>query len=437
MRSKKKGAGVYLILTSSGGSGHLQAAKAKEYELKEKFPKADVITRDVLIDWLGKRMGRFFVSLWNNAQASGNIARLKWLISCNSAMDRTFYLPIFFKTLFTLLRHNVDHIIDTQPNFTSPFIRAAKLAGKLRSRPITIEKVITELPTSYCFHFFSPIKKLSKKDKKELSLISDSPLLMAKQTTQSFWKEQCDLSNEKVSYEKIPLRPAFNRFRGMTRQGRSFPLKLNTHGQEEKRLIEETINCGNKPYLFEKGHFHITLEPDEKIYTLMLGSIPAKRTTLKYVEQIIQTINELEDFETPYRLFVFCNDHKEGKKSLLSSLHTLILSTKDYPKNLTVIPLSFQDDKVIAPLFFRSDATFTRSGGLTSMELMAVARGQICIHSEAPDAASIEQGMPHWEFGNAWYLKEKRGAKILTTTCFAKDCMALLRAPSQPSMASV
>lgn len=157
----------------------------------------------------------------------------------------------------------------------------------------------------------------------------------------------------------------------------------------------------------------------------MLGSCPAQKATLKYVQLILEALKERVNEGFFYQVFVFCNDHKPGKNSLLKQVHDLILSSKEFPSNLTIIPLSFQDDNVIAPLFFRSDATFTRSGGLTSMELMAVAKGQICIHSEAKDPSKLDLGMPQWEFGNASYLREKKGAKILTTSTFAQFCHEL------------
>src|SRR5690348_16255943 len=70
VRRKKK---RVLIITSSGGGGLLQAANAKEQELKASNPGTVVILRDVMKDWMWKPTGKFFVGLWNQAQKKGNV----------------------------------------------------------------------------------------------------------------------------------------------------------------------------------------------------------------------------------------------------------------------------------------------------------------------------------------------------------------------------
>ena len=130
--------------------------------------------------------------------------------------------------------------------------------------------------------------------------------------------------------------------------------------------------------------------------------------------------------EERHLLFVFCNSHSGHKNSLLKRVHALIKKLEHFPHNLTVIPMCFQTDDVIASLYYRSDATFTRSGGLTAMELMSVAQGQIWIHSEVRhgtiDGEKLEKGMPIWEKGNATYLQKKKGARFITPDSFIDCC---------------
>jgi len=82
--------------------------------------------------------------------------------------------------------------------------------------------------------------------------------------------------------------------------------------------------------------------------------------------------------------------------------------------------MTFQSDEIIAPLFFRSDMTCTRSGGQTSMELMCVGQGKIWIHSETKNKGKVLQnedllkGIPGWEAGNAAYLQRFRNAQLVT-----------------------
>ena len=103
---------------------------------------------------------------------------------------------------------------------------------------------------------------------------------------------------------------------------------------------------------------------------------------------------------------------------LLHKIYNLICSVEEYPNKLTIIPLPFQDDTIIAPLFSRSNATFTRSGGITSLELMAVARGSIWIHMEQhSDSKLLRKPYPYmvsWERGNAFYLYSIKGAQFIT-----------------------
>ncbi|MEX0961668.1 MAG: hypothetical protein WDZ28_02285 [Simkaniaceae bacterium] len=415
-----------LIITSSGGSGHLQAAKAKHLEIIKQNPSAKVIVVDILLDWIGKRIGRFFVNQWNQAQAEGNVSKLNRLISLQILQDFFFSTPIFFKTLFLLKQHKINHIIDTQPSLTSPIIKAIKWVEKKENRKIKFEKILTELPTHYCFHFFDPIKNLSKKDKNTLRLVTSQPLLYPNQTQEAFWRDFCNLETENIDYQEMPLRPTFKSLI-QTKPLRAFlNLPIQFHSEEEKELIRETLQKGHLTFLIEHEKIHITLSPDEKIFTLMLGSIPAEKKTLFYVNEIIETIKWESTKEKSYSLFVFCNDHVPRKRSLLKQVHDLVMKKQNFPINLTVIPMSFQDDSVIAPLYYWSHMTLTRSGGLTAMELLAIAQGQICIHSEAKDETKPNQGMPDWEYGNALYLQRKRGAKLLTTSCFGKQAKTLL-----------
>ena len=417
----KKTRGI-LILTSSGGSGHIQAAKAKQIEAITRYPHHKVVVCDLMLDWMGVRLGNYCVRRWNSAQANGDVKEQLKLIGYQWLSEILFGLPMFIRAFVVLFRNNIELIIDTQPNFTPSIIKASRLVMRLKRRKIHMEKIVTELPTPYCSHFFDPIKHLSKNDRKHIDLITFFPLL---EEGRNFWKEACNLPSYRIKYDSPPLRPTFQKYMQKENSQESLTLNIQIHSEEEEHLIEETLLKGSQPFNIHNEILSYTVQPEDRVYTLMLGSIPAESTTLRYIKHIIKTLRKLSHNSEPYHLFVFCNAHKPGAQSLLKRVHDLITSCHAYPEKLTVIPMTFQNDAVIAPLFFRSNATFTRSGGLTSMELMAVAKGQICIHSEAADATLAHHGMPKWEFGNAFYLQEKRGAKILTTECFEQSCSDL------------
>ena len=111
-------------------------------------------------------------------------------------------------------------------------------------------------------------------------------------------------------------------------------------------------------------------------------------------------------------------NHQPGQNSLFKRVAQFIQEVKNYPKNLTIVPMSFQQDDTLGPLFFRSDITCTRSGGQTAMELMCANRGRIWIHSESKKANPTEdeflKGIPAWESANAVYLQHLKNAKIVT-----------------------
>jgi hypothetical protein len=174
-----------------------------------------------------------------------------------------------------------------------------------------------------------------------------------------------------------------------------------------------------------------TLPAQDFVACVLLGSQPAFGATLSYVKKFMRLAKEVEQ-RAPLHLFIFCGHHQLGERSLLSQVSDLIVRLKDYPSQLTIIPLSFQTDQLIAPLFHRSDLTCTRSGGQTAMELMCLMRGEMWIHSEAKvnddqNFAQLLKGIPGWEAGNAIYLKKLWGAKIVTPETFMSHGRRLLK----------
>lgn len=163
----------------------------------------------------------------------------------------------------------------------------------------------------------------------------------------------------------------------------------------------------------------------------MLGSQPTQQATLSYVQSFIDAFKERKESNQTHYFFVFCSQKKFEKTPLQDRIRDLILAQTNYPKNLIIIPMSSQGDDVIAPLYFRSDATLTKSGGITAMELLSVAKGKIWIHHEETSlnilqkmllsqksSSSSYKGMPRWEYGNAIYLEELKGATIVTPETF-------------------
>jgi hypothetical protein len=415
-----------LIITSSGGGGCLQAAVAKEQEEKAKDPSVVIVKRDIMKDWYWKIIGKFGIGTWNMAQRSGSVAIQVLLQRCQPAADVIFWPQYFFRILSTVIKEDIDHVIDTQPQGTSAFLLALRLYNRRRKKNVILEKVVVDLPTERNVHFFRPIKRLSEKNKKLLRMVTIPPLLNEGESAEEFWRRHCNLSEKEVVYQHFAIRTAFQKFKGRKREEAPFSFTAKLHNPEERRLLTKLIEKG--PLRAEIGEKSVcfTIAHEDRLVTILLGSQPSRGATLGYVRRFIRLAMEPDAIRTPVHLFVFCGHHRIGEDSLLRQVSDLVLRMKDCPRHLTIVPLSFQNDDTIAHAFYRSDLTCTRSGGQTAMELMCVMQGEIWIHSEAkkqPDQqqltlAQLLKGIPGWEAGSALYLHKLWNAKIVTPEIF-------------------
>lgn len=425
-----------LIITSSGGGGLIQAAVAKEQEALAQDPTLLVVKRDVLRDWVGKLFGKLCISFWNGAQRTGRIwmqvfgLRMQWLF------DIVSWPSVFLHTLTTLYKEDVDRVIDTQIMCTSAILKAIRVFNQHKNKRVCLEKVVVDLPTKKATHYFRAIKSLSKKDKKILKLTTIAPLLDDGQTAEQFWQENCGLSESEINYEEVNVRQSFRKFMGKPRAGEPIHLKIRFKNEEELQLIRKALSKGSIIYQASGDEVSFTISPEDRVFTILLGSQPANEATLNYVKKFIQIAKESDTAKTPTHLFVFCADHQIKEQTLFRKVSDFIGRVKGYPKHLSIIPFSFQSEDVIAPLFHRSNLTCTRSGGQTSMELMAVSSGEMWVHSEAKKdegEMTLEEllsGIPGWEAASALYLQKIRGAKIVTPEIVAPHARRLLRSGS-------
>lgn len=401
-----------LLITSSGGGGHLQAAKAKVASIRSSNPDAVIYEQDLLLDWLGPVIGRLFGWVWNFSMKKGWVVVQERLQQSQRILDITFWPLIFTYTLTQLIRKDIDVIIDTQPLGTSAIIKAIRLASFWTKKPLLVEKVITELPTEEVTHFFKPIKRLSDKDRIFLRIISAKPLAL--DTAKEFWQKACNIDEAHVSYEGLPLRPAFYQY--IDTVPTTISLSASIEYAHHRKMTIASLQRGSIQATIHNEAICFTLPPEDYVFTLMLGSQPTEKATAQYVKNFISFYRKFPISQKSH-LFVLCG-HYYRSCPLLHKIYNLVCSIQEYPSNLTVIPLPFQDDTIIAPLFARSNSTFTRSGGITSLELMAVARGSIWIHREQHNKNKwFRKPYPYmvsWERGNAFYLHSIKGAQFIT-----------------------
>ncbi len=422
-----------LIITSSGGGGLLQAAVAKEQEARSQDPSLTIVKRDVLRDWVGKRFGEFCISYWNGAQRMGRLKTQVFGMRTQWIFDWIAWPSVFYKTLKTLFDEDVDRVIDTQNLCTSAILKAIRIFNKRRAKQICLEKVIVDLPTKQATHYFRPIKALSESDRKCLKLFSIAPLLDEGQTAEDFWQKNCGFSDKEINYEDVIVRQAFRKLKGQPRSGDATRLLFRFKNEEELRLMQKAYKKGAIRSQIRSGEAHFIIAPEDRVFTILLGSQPANEATLNYVKKFIQIANEGENGKGQAHLFVFCSDHTPKETTLFRKVSDYVGRLKKYPKHFSVIPFSFQSDDVIAPLFHRTDLSCTRSGGQTAMELMAVSTGEMWVHSEAKKGSKeltqedLLSGIPGWEAASALYLQKIRGAKIVTPEIFAPHARRLLR----------
>lgn len=416
-----------LIITSSAGGGLLQAANAQEQDALAKDPNIRTIQCDVLKDWVWGWLGRFSIETWNTAQKKGDVFSQKFFVSFHRLFDYIIWPNSFFHTLSILFREDIDRVIDTQPSSTSAIMKAIRIFNWMRSKKVVLEKLIVDLPTRKATHFFRPIKALSKKDKKNLKLRTIAPLLAEGQTAEEFWQHFCGLSESEIYYEDVNVRLPFKSLKGKSRPQHHISISFNTKNESEINLMKLSYERGDICASVESDQITFDIPSSARVITILLGSQPARAATLNYVKNFVEVAKTTT---SPIYLFVFCANHNEG--SLFQKVSELVESIPEYPTNLTVIPFSFQNDNVIAPLFHRSDITISRSGGGTAMELMAVSTGEIWIHSEAKSKTKdltlkeLLSGIPVWESESALYLLKLKGAKILTPEIFTPEAIRLL-----------
>lgn len=429
-----------LVITTSGGGGHLQAANAKITEERLKNPQTPIVIHDVLANAGGRGLGRFMINnIWDKAQRKGAVRALEFWAGVSPLFDLFFWIPVFFQVLHKLFKHHVHHVVDTQPLCLSPITYAVRIYNFAKNRSVHIEKILTELPTGYASHYLSPIKRLCRKNRQMIHLVTTRPLLEKHETDTHFWQEHCGLPLENISYAGFPIRPSFKTYQQQEKVTASLVLRITLKTPEEKLLMQDLFSRESEVAFFETSALVLTIAPADKVTTLMLGSQPVQKASLHYVQTFIDGVRESPNKTLRHYLFVFCSHKTLEDTPLQQKIHDLIMSSSYYPSNLFIIPMSSQTDDVIAPLYFRSDATLTKAGGITAMELMAVARGKIWIHHE--DKVTLLEklllqtpltkpfsykGMPKWEYGNATYLEEMKGAQIVSPETFSKASKAYL-----------
>ncbi|NGX56057.1 MAG: hypothetical protein K1060chlam5_00291 [Candidatus Anoxychlamydiales bacterium] len=423
--TEKKLRNNFLIITSSGGGGLLQAAEAQQQIIKKEKPNAKVIKVDLLLEWIGGLFGHFGVNSWNNAQRTGKVAMQHFLGNRFSQRlaEFIFWPKIFLKTFLILKKEDIDVIIDTQPLGCSAIIKAIRIYNKISNKNVSLQRIIVDLPTTKAIHFFKNVKRLSKTDKKYINISTVEPLLNKNESDIDFWKKHCGIDLNKVCYLSYPIRCEFQNYIHKEVVLDSFKIHLKTKSSQEKEVIKKIIQKGSLNIIEFENQLEFLIEKNDYLITLLLGSQPSFEGTKNYIKNLVEIVQE-KNFNKKIHLFAFCADYNDG---LMNKIYKHLNKVKDYPKNISIILMSFQKEDVIARLFYRSDMTITRSGGQTAIELMTVSNAKKFVHSEYKSKhenyslKNLLKGIPVWEAGNAMYMMEKMGAELITPTLFKTE----------------
>jgi hypothetical protein len=414
-----------LIIAASGGAGLLVAAQAKGQEIKKINPKANVFFQDFMLEWSWKWLGRFGVFAWNWAQQTGNVWSQEVLAGFQKIAEILLWPRVFFTVKRILFEKQIDRVFDSQPLGNSAILQAIRIYNKQCNKQIKLEKIVVDLPTAKSSHFFHSVKKLPKESRDLIRLITIEPLLDVYKSDEEFWLHYCNLPLSQISYEKYVIRQEFREKMQKEKTVKTEKVFIRYKIAKEALMLKKLFKESGLLFSSQKNRLHFSVPGDAIVITILLGSHPSLRGTFGYIKNLLSSIPSCKK---EVFVFAFCGDSKD-QEGLFSQVVSFVRK-KGLPKNLKVIPMSYQQEDVISELFSRSDATLTRVGGQTAMELMAMEVKNIWIHSEAKESSSLEEllkGIPAWEAGNAIYLCEKHKAKVVTPATFMQPLIKLLQ----------
>jgi len=441
----------YLILTSSGGGGHLSMAAGEMAELiKAGVSEKDIVIIDIMglaasnkgqswiPDWGHIFSGETNVEKWNSAQKRGGMAgvkELEGLIDLQPVAESIQGSSIR-KHLKQFLKDNpnVIEIIDTQALSTPVICKTVTDENARRKKSgevdIKVRKLICEFLTDKAVHYLGPIAKVKKEDATCLTVqIVEQPLTAGNETPEEFYRRK-KVDHVTFVVKQPPVRREF----------------LNPkHSDKKEVYLETTHDDSIKGALKERAYVHDILGDDavldgkyfkiqktehDKFYTITLGS-QSSSTILGYVDAFIEQVLA-SDIKPPQRAMFFVTAGKNdgtldttyalARSHLEKRMLELQIAGIKWPQEAKIVPLSFQDEMSMASLFHNSDVLITRTGGISSIEADRTATfnktRKVYLHSEAfPSIAGVFPkehfdacyktllpGTVRWEGGNAQYL---------------------------------
>jgi hypothetical protein len=404
--------GVYFWARSGGGhrtaKEGLKEQKIKEYHEIDKSLTShldvDITGNSVLssikIPFLGG-LGDLAVNAWDNAQKRGDIGYLLRHASLGWIAEFICYPIVYFRVKWLLqdLKVEPEFLISTQAFCISAIVSAMRAVNHERKWNMHMHVHLTDLPSKKAVHFFPSMRKVADYPalRELVTLHAAPPITKNGQTEAEFWEKYCG-KIKVITGDKFPLQKAFIDTAGLKEElekpESSVKIKLNN--PEESAFIQQGLSetCEARSAFREK-EVELKIKKDDKLAFLMLGSVPTEESVKEWLDNIVLESEHADRYRQHY-FFMYCGKPSSDieKNELLPQVNEKIKQLKaanKLPMNFSIIPFSYQSDDVIAFMMARSDLCVTRSGGLTSMQLLAIDRAdlpkrenkKVLIHSEA------------------------------------------------------
>lgn len=385
----------YIVISSSGGSGHKVAAKMLMDLKKAKDPSRQTLELDVMSSGcsFGSFIGETLTGMWNVAQQEGDIYRQRNLFVLQPLAEKIFFASTFVTVLWKLLWcKEAPKVVCVQPLHLLAITSAVMAANFLKFRTKKIEKVdlyFTDLPSVKAEHFMGALQRLHNISTRAFNMVrvcAPDPIDEKGQSNQEFWSQH----NVKwIKKKSLPLNLSFKELDNLPLPGTDQLIRLK-NGEEYK------------------------VQAKDKVGFIMLGSNPEKTAILNYIDGFIKAGNKrkFNENDPVHYLFVACGKSEDNEllKKALKKVQDANLDA-----HVKIVPFENQS---ITSIFARSDMSFTRSGGMTASEILALKsrsgdNKKIYIHSPINETLigsdkNVKKYLlghiPLWENGNAEQL---------------------------------
>ncbi len=446
-----------LVLESSGGGGHIAVAKQVVSELEAEGgttsgENQSIYRKNVMDDFLGTHMTNAMVGPWNKAVREGNIEKQRSMLKKRHLGEMVVYLPIFLGTLFTLagMKTPPKKVITTQPLGLKAILKAVATYNKIMTKinkswvPIVVEQKLTDLLTPKAIHFVSPLKSLSAAEREQLIVQIPGEEADFKDT----FKDLIGEGFHEVKYtgnSGLPVNPLFlsDELEAYT-PGNDVQIPLNSLTKQQEDRIRQVPNLSRRLGKTSKddkglGTIDYHVEGPDQLHQLMLGSMPSEPNVMSFVAASLYLAKCAEQRGTPppcHHVRLMCGRDVDNNPSLFKVTCDALSKYEEWsqskiPEWLHICPLPFQAPANIAKGGMRANKYFTRGGGATAMEHIAMSGvKERSSHQDQHDAGNvyivgegtqqfdtpkemIENDFPLlWEGGNASFLSEHIGAEV-------------------------